>query len=252
MKTKLLLGIFILLAIISCKKSDTVKNPDPVNKHTNMIRTETQRSLTFTGDVDSTLYTYNDSDLVIRKDFWQSNVTGSSPTLFTYSGNLIIIRDYDNLGNLDYTDTMFLNYQGLVERYKHVDTYIVTYKYDNNGYCTSWISTYNGDTVEDVRNTIAIGNCVNIYDYCPGVGSTTNLITFYTDSLNNVNNQNMGQPYLGKSDVNPKYKNYLQWCTGPIEQESYTYRYDSLGRIIEIVALTTGPEHDYVKTFTYY
>jgi len=217
-----------------------------------MIRTETQRSLTFTGDIDSTVYTYDESDLVIRKDFWQSNVTGSSPTLFTYTGNLIITRDYDNMGNLQNTDTMFLNNQGLVERYKLEGTYIVTYKYDNNGYCTSWISTYNGDTVENVRNTVTNGNCVNIYDYCPGVGSTTNLITFYSDSLNNLTNQSMGQPCFGKSDGNPKYKNYLQWCTGPIEQESYTYTYDSSGRIARIVAYTTGVYHDYVMTYTYY
>jgi hypothetical protein len=62
----------------------------------------------------------------------------------------------------------------------------------------------------------------------------------------------MGQPYLGKSDVNPKYKNYLLWCTGPIEQESYTYQYDAYGRIIRMDAQTTGPLHDYFTMYTYY
>jgi hypothetical protein len=252
MKTKLFLGIFILLATFSCKKTDTVKNPDPVSNHENMIRTETQRSLTFTGDVDSTVYTYDDNNLLVREDFVISHNISFSYQLYTYDGNLIIARLYDNTDNLRNTDTLFLDEHGLVTRYRMEDTYTVTYKYDINGYCTSWISTYNGDTVQEDRNTITSGNCVNIYDYCPGAGSTTNLITFYTDSVNTVTHQSMGRPWFGKSDVNPKYKNYLQWCTGPIEQESYIYKYDSLGRIVWIEAYTTGVDHDYVKTFTYY
>jgi hypothetical protein len=145
-----------------------------------------------------------------------------------------------------------LNEQGLVAKENRQGGYTVFYKYNEDGYCTSWSTTLQGDTVHRDINTIISGNCVRIWDYITLNGSTTNQITFYTDSLNNVTNQNMGQPYLGKSDVNPKYKNYLLWCTGPIEQESYTYQYDAYGRIIRMDAQTTGPLHDYFTTYTYY
>jgi hypothetical protein len=252
MKTKLYIGILTLVVLASCKKSENTPDPNQENNHANMIRTEIRSSLIFADDVVSIVYTYNDKNLVTRIDYWLPNDSGSSPTLFTYDGDLVITRDYDNLGNLQSTDTMFLNKQGLVERYKVQDTYNVTYKYDSNGYCIAWNSSYQGNPTQQDTNTITSGNCVYIWDYIPGCGSTANRITFYTDSLNTVTNRSKGQPYLGKSNINPICKNYLLWCTGPIEKESYTYLYDSIGRIIRMDAEIVNSADSYTSSYTYY
>jgi hypothetical protein len=243
MKKVFPLALLSLLIIASCKKKDEAT--PAIAK----IKTAIIPDL-IGGTIDTLNYFYNNDGTVEKVTYG----TGLAKRVYVYGSNSISEVFYNYTGSIAGTTTYFLNDAGLADSmYDSSTDYRYSYEYDANGFLTK--STFRGpsNNISSVQTYVNNGtNVTNTYAADAGgtVTSSTEQ-TFFTDKKNTTGNENIGKKFLGKSSANPGHT----WSSTSLSTTytgSWSYSYDSEGRILLQNMLNNAGTVFGTNTYTYY
>lgn len=144
--------------------------------------------------------------------------------------------------------TYFLNSQGLADSsVSEFGESVTRFSYDANGYLIRGVRSNMGHDFLAATYSIAGGNLVSIAND-PPVNYTETYT--YTDKVNTIGNENTGQGWMGKQSVNLMATQHIEPSN---YNSSFTYEFDSLGRVSSYVQVSGSGSSSVTKyTITYY
>ncbi len=240
-------AILIALTIIfiaGCKK-ETTDDPKPGNLN-GLIQKQTYVNINpNTGDTSSRgemRYTYDANGWQTRREEYQDGVLNATYTYVNSSSQ--VIESITNSSGSTTTDTMYLNAQGYVD---HVSNIVSTEprSYDADGHLIKNVFSTSG-YVFTYTHTWINGNKTQMH-----VVSDPAYLEYtynYTYSTDKKDYRNTGTPYNGKEST------YMVLSNGAgIINWSYTYTYDSQGRVVTSIEnlVTADPNQNNTKYVTY-
>ncbi|MDP4148217.1 MAG: hypothetical protein Q8927_08870 [Bacteroidota bacterium] len=229
----ILLLFCALLTYSACKKDNHQPPPPPVPK----VKTVSWLNYVYT-------YTYDNQGRQIRADY---NAAGQKTyATYTYNDTAVISNYFDTAGKMTYQTIYKLGANGMVAAFYQAgatnDQTVIDYTPQKQLHSKTetrilpgdpnriWSSLYyytgaNLDSIVETYNQNPPGSPAT-YTYYDA---------YYTDQINTVGNANYGQAWLGSSSANPVKlaRDIGHDGTGNYPQTSYTYDYDSLGRIVK-------------------
>jgi|GEM_PF-4968521 len=177
---------------------------------------------------------------------------------YDYAGDSIVYWHWFNNNRQWVTDTLILNEKGLIETSISGDK-VTKYKYNNINYCTAY-DTYKRDKLLSSAK-MKIENSNEVERIYTRYGKTKKdkpevYRHYYQYSLaqtNNLTHQNTGIPFWGAISKNVLTRFIaLNEKGDTIKNETYTYQFDTLGRMLQMSHhFTNGQISDSVG-YTYY
>ncbi|MDB5226429.1 MAG: hypothetical protein JWN78_622 [Bacteroidota bacterium] len=249
----IMLFVFTLL-FFGCKKTSTtnVTNTPPT-----LVST-----LTFnpSGIVDS--FYYDSLNRISRS----KQIGNAGYTSYVYKGSdSVIVYAVASTTDSSRSTTYKINSAGLVSViYYNTSNSSSSYTYDANGYPLYVFTTSSLGSATDTF-VISSGNISEHRSQGTNVFlsfTQKQTYTFITDKTNSVNNASRGMPFFGKSNTNPISTEIFHSVTTTIipfpstntvdETYSYTYEYNSAGRVTKITKTTGSSGAVNAESYTYY
>lgn len=250
--------IAALAVAASCKKSSS---DNPGTTSVSKIKTVTQHDTS--GITGTQTYIYDNSGKLLKA----TTNDGSVVFDLTYSAGKVEMNFYAGPGMVWMKQTFLLNQSGLAASATYFinmavknqampgsvfppflktmkpagDTTHELYFYDNAGYKIkeiNWSKSFRDTTVFEVL----YGNTIMSIQ-TDGEHSDTTTFEYYADRTNTLGTANCGVYFFGTQDKNLLYK-----IKSPYSNSTYTYEYDSRGRVIKEMA--TGFNSWYSYTYT--
>lgn len=153
---------------------------------------------------------------------------------YHYLPGMVIRRYHDDMRNRSFSDTMFLNKKGLVEKYVSGNRLVWTlmHFYNSDGQLIKSMNLeMNGKESYSTIYGYLNGNRISRSALDPS-GSTYSWLKYqyYTDKPNTIGNENFGLDFAGADCRNPEKYSSLEFMGRP-NNYKYYYHYDERGRI---------------------
>lgn len=228
-------GILLLLILLleTCKKDNNFTNQYRIKSTT--IRTNNGLSY-----IDHFVY---DSIGRLTEDYHD----GSNFVIYNYYPDKIIEISQTSLQSS--IDTLYLNSLGLVS----YTTSGYSYTYDNNGYLLQQIYTHSGYR-DTLTNIISNGNEVS-YQNDQHQSSSDTYFSRNDTYSNDIDTRYWGVFFLGKSNKNllrnSSYISSGSNITTTRYSTDYFYRYDNIGRITQVMTISTNNSDTSRIDYTY-
>jgi len=209
--------LLVLFVFVSCQKDE---EEAPIDTPLIASRTEYKNNVL----TDSVVFQYD----AYRRQIKQSHIGYYS--LLNYTDTTVLISDYDSQG-LYAEEVYVLNANGVAESWSATPLVFLTdsasFEYNEEGYLiqkTEFFRSSGGKKISYF--TIQQGNTTHIRIENT---STSNFdYKFLTGKKNTVGALNMGIHFRGLPD-----KNLTQFVTDDFGVKTYTYHYDTLGRVVQ-------------------
>ncbi len=241
MKSTLYLLFVLALFVASCQQEHEMAEPT----HPDHPLPGPELSLVESSSVEGeeTKYFYDHLDRQIKAEYADGFSTS------TYFDDYVLIRYFESDGSLSSFTTMEYNADGRVgaRTVSYNASYREWYEYNDDGQ-VSKTRAVNGN--DEFINTYyySNGNLDSTTYYQNGQLRYTYYNSYYTNHLNNLNNDAFGQSYRGKESRNLMKQWYGRKPSGEIFiQASFAYTFDAKNR----VATQTQIFNDDISTFSY-
>jgi hypothetical protein len=222
--------IFGMVLISSCKKDDD-ESTIQFDKYPRIKSIQNLGANRYTN-----YYEYDSKGRLIKL-----NLDGYTQKIEYFDSYLKYIFLDSNLAPM-ITYTNYLNSKGLM-----VQSSGMEYTYDSNGYC---ITSFNYPMNVSVKNTIKSGNISE------SITANINYATFsisiyeYSPKNNTIGNENKGQCYLGKQNINLTSRQINISAPNLPDTTNYSYEFDSKDRVIKQIETHSGNIN--TTLYTYY